>query len=194
MHQGEFDFAAPVVRARLVFAAAPRDAWAGAARSWFERNAASAWRTPRPSVVLVPHRTHAQWLKAQAFGAGFSYLGIRFVTPFGFRESLSHEASAQIINLTLTGLSAGTGTTDVSVPMGVLLGDVNASTVVSNADVIEANAQAKSNAAASESNFKTDINLSGVISNADVNLIKAKAKTNSSLPQTRPRSATPVPR
>lgn len=93
MQQEEFDFAGAPQRARLLLAASPAEAWEGALHEWFRQNAPLAWQRARPAVVLVPHRSSAHWLKARLLAAGLSYLGIRFVTPVGLRESFARDTA-----------------------------------------------------------------------------------------------------
>jgi hypothetical protein len=59
--------------------------------------------------------------------------------------------------------------------MGVLVGDVNASGVVTTGDVNLCKAQALQ--PVTNSNFRDDINFSGAITTGDVNLIKQQALT-----------------
>ena len=49
--------------------------------SWFKAAAAEAWKSERPSVVLVPTRGQIQALKGRLLEAGCSALGLQFVTP-----------------------------------------------------------------------------------------------------------------
>jgi hypothetical protein len=89
--------------------------------------------------------------------------------------NLSGVANAQTITITLSGVNDGTNVADVSIPMGVLLGDVNANRVVSNTDVSLVKAQVTAPVVAS--NFREDVNANGVISNTDVSVTKAKVGT-----------------
>ena len=96
--------------------------------------------------------------------------------------NLTGVANAQTIVLTLAGVNDGTSTGSLSVPMGVLLGDVNGNRVVTGADVNHARAQQSQPASSANTpaNFRRDVNLSGVITGADVNVIRQKQ--SSSLP------------
>ena len=87
--------------------------------------------------------------------------------------NLTGVANAQIITVTLFNVSDGPNTVDVPVRMGVLLGDVNASGVVTSGDTNLCKAQALQPVTAS--NFRNDVNASGSITTGDVNIIKQNA-------------------
>jgi hypothetical protein len=65
-------------------------------------------------------------------------------------------ANAQTIVITLFGVNDGSNTGDVSIPMGVLLGDRIANGSVNSSDVSQTNAQ--SGTVTSTTNFRTDLN------------------------------------
>lgn len=69
----------------------------------------------------------------------------------------------------LFGVSDGTNTNDVTVPMGVLFGDTNKSGSVSDADVILT--RSKVGQALTATNFREDVDLSGTINSTDVNMV-----------------------
>ena len=79
---------------------------------------------------------------------------------------LTNVSDAQTLHINLLGVSDGTNTGDVSVPMSVLLGDVNANGLVTNADVAAIQAQAGSTT--DLANYRDDVNSNGVVSNGDV--------------------------
>jgi hypothetical protein len=85
---------------------------------------------------------------------------------------LTNVANQQRIVVTLFSVSDGININDVTIPMGVLLGDVNGNGVVSNTDVSLVKAQVT--ATVGPSNFREDVNANGVISNTDVSLTKAQ--------------------
>jgi hypothetical protein len=81
--------------------------------------------------------------------------------------------NAQTVAINLTGVNDGTNIGAVSIPMGVLLGDVNASGIVTSGDTNLCKAQALQTV--TTSNFRNDINASGAITTGDVNIIKQNA-------------------
>ncbi|HWY40412.1 MAG TPA: alkaline phosphatase family protein [Chthoniobacterales bacterium] len=89
--------------------------------------------------------------------------------------NLTGVSNAQTIQVTLAGVNDGTNVADVSIPMGVLLGDVNANGVVSNGDVSLVQAQVAQTV--TSSNFREDVNANGTISNGDVSITQAQIGT-----------------
>jgi len=87
--------------------------------------------------------------------------------------SLTGVENAQTIVLTLSGVNDGTTTGSLSVPVGFLLGDVDATRVVTTSDVNRTKAQALQ--PVTLTNFRSDIDAGGDITTTDVNLIKSKA-------------------
>jgi uncharacterized repeat protein (TIGR01451 family) len=84
--------------------------------------------------------------------------------------------NAQTIAINLTGVNDGTNVGNVSVPMGVLLGDVTANGIVSNTDVGSVKGQV--GAPVTASNFRNDVNANGIVSNTDVSTTKAQVGTS----------------
>ena len=89
--------------------------------------------------------------------------------------NLTGVPNAQTITITLVGVNDGTNTGNVSIPMGVLLGDVNPNRLVSNSDVSTVKGQIA--APVGSSNFRSDVNTNGIISNTDVGVTKAQIST-----------------
>jgi uncharacterized delta-60 repeat protein len=92
--------------------------------------------------------------------------------------NLTGVTNAQTIGVTLFSVSDGASTVDLTVPMGVLLGDVNASRRVDAADVSFVRQQTLQ--VVTGSNFRADINVSNRIDAADVSI--ARQQTLTSLP------------
>jgi hypothetical protein len=80
----------------------------------------------------------------------------------------------------LSDVSDGTNTNDVSIPMGVLLGDVNGSARVDAADVSLVRQQTLQpvNDNSGTSNFREDINVSDRIDAADVSVVRQQTLTS----------------
>ncbi|MGI9089163.1 MAG: exo-alpha-sialidase [Chthoniobacterales bacterium] len=86
---------------------------------------------------------------------------------------LHNVSNMQTIAITLTNVN---GLGNVSVPMGVLLGDTTGDGSVSGADVTQTKAQAGNLAHGDPSaNFRQDVTVDGSISGADVTLVKRNA-------------------
>ncbi len=89
--------------------------------------------------------------------------------------NLTGVTNAQVIKVSLTNVtdSAGDFSSAVSTSMGVLVGDVNASGVVTSGDTNLCKAQALQ--PVTNANFRNDVNASGSITTGDVNIIKQNA-------------------
>jgi hypothetical protein len=92
--------------------------------------------------------------------------------------NLTSVANAQMIVITLSGVSDGTNTSNISVPMGVLLGDTTGNGMVNASDIGQIKGQ--SGAAVTLANFRSDVTANGSISASDVAL--AKSYSGVSLP------------
>jgi len=89
--------------------------------------------------------------------------------------NLTGVTNAQYLTVSLTNVndSAGNFSSAVSASMGVLVGDVNASGVVTSGDTNLRKAQALQ--PVTSANFRSDINASGTITTGDVNIVKQNA-------------------
>jgi CSLREA domain-containing protein len=99
--------------------------------------------------------------------------------------NLSGVSNAQRLTVNLSNVGDGVNTNSaLSIPMGVLLGDVNGNGVLTNADVslVKAQVAAGGNVDPLGSNFRDDVNANGVITNADVSLTKAQVAAGAQLP------------
>ena len=86
--------------------------------------------------------------------------------------NLTNVSNAQTLTVNLLGVAGGGNSGSVSIPMSVLLGDVNGNGVVSNGDVSLVKAQVAQ--PVTLSNFREDVNSNGVLSNGDVSLVQAQ--------------------
>src|SRR5437764_4577852 len=66
-------------------------AWESVLWPWFENVSPGTWKSPLPSLVLVPTRAQANDLKRRLIGKHLSHLGLHFVTPAGLRILLGRE-------------------------------------------------------------------------------------------------------
>jgi hypothetical protein len=89
--------------------------------------------------------------------------------------NLSGVTNAQYLTVTLANVSDSVGnfSGSISQQMGVLIGDVNASGIVTSGDTNLCKAQALQ--PVTSANFRCDINASGSITTGDVNIIKQNA-------------------
>ena len=89
--------------------------------------------------------------------------------------NLTGVANAQRVSISLSDVSDGTNMGCVSIPMGVLLGDVSGNGVVNGSDVSQVKLQ--SGQAISGSNFRNDVTVNGTINGSDVSAVKLKSGT-----------------
>jgi hypothetical protein len=89
---------------------------------------------------------------------------------------LTGVSNGQRIKLTLAGVNDGTSSSDVAIPMGVLVGDVDASGRVDAADVSLVRQQTLQ--PVTTSNFREDVNTSGRIDAADVSVVRQQTLTS----------------
>jgi hypothetical protein len=85
---------------------------------------------------------------------------------------LTNVANAQTINLTLYGVN---GSTNIVIPMSVLIGDTSGNGTVNASDVSQTKSQVGN--AVTTSNFREDVNANGLINSVDVALVKSKVGT-----------------
>ena len=85
---------------------------------------------------------------------------------------LTDVANAQTINVTLNNVN---GSTNVTIAMGVLIGDVNGNGAVNASDV--ALTKSRSGQPVDPITFRSDVNVNGSINAADVSLVKSLAGT-----------------
>ena len=88
--------------------------------------------------------------------------------------NLAGVADAQRLGVTLNNVSDGTNLGSVMVPMGVLVGDTNASGGVTGSDVAQTKAGAGTGSVTAGT-FRTDVNVNGIINGTDVSIVKSDA-------------------
>lgn len=89
--------------------------------------------------------------------------------------NLSGVSNAQTIRITLSNVTDGTTTNNLTVPMGVLLGDTNNTKSVTPDDVTLT--QSKVGQKVTGTNFREDVTVDGSINSTDVNLVQSKVGT-----------------
>ncbi len=76
----------------------------------------------------------------------------------------------------LSGVSNGFDVSDISIPVGLLLGDVNGNGSVNSSDI--GGTKAQSGQPATAANFRTDANVNGTITASDIGLVKSVSGTS----------------
>jgi uncharacterized delta-60 repeat protein len=89
--------------------------------------------------------------------------------------NLTGVTNAQRITVTFLGVSDGTTTGNLDIPMAVLVGDTTGNGTVSASDVTQTKGQ--SGQAVTAANFRTDVNANGSINGSDVSLVKSRSGT-----------------
>jgi hypothetical protein len=115
---------------------------------------------------------------AGCVGSGGVCMGGNNVTISGATVTipLTNITNAQTIMVKLSGVNDGMATGDVTIPMGVLVGDTSGNGNVNASDVSQTKAQ--SGSGVTGSNFRTDVNVNGSINATDVSAVKARSGTS----------------
>jgi hypothetical protein len=87
--------------------------------------------------------------------------------------SLTNISDAQTIVMTLSGVSNGTSTNDVTLHMSLLVGDTNGNGVVNASDVSQT--KSRSGQAITNANFRSDVVVNGAINASDVAMVKSRS-------------------
>jgi hypothetical protein len=90
--------------------------------------------------------------------------------------NLTNVSNAQTLTINLIGVSDGTHSGNVTVPMSVLLGDVNANRLVDGNDVSAV--QSHTRQPVSAATFRYDVNTTGQIDGNDVSITQAHTRTS----------------
>ncbi len=89
---------------------------------------------------------------------------------------LTNVANEQTINVRLNGLPQGATTNgNMTIPLGILIGDTTANSVVNTSDVADTKSQAGQ--PVTTSNFRNDVNANGSINASDISLVKSHSST-----------------
>ncbi|MDQ6764480.1 MAG: dockerin type I domain-containing protein, partial [Verrucomicrobiota bacterium] len=85
---------------------------------------------------------------------------------------LTNVANAQTINVTLNNVN---GATNPTIPMSVLIGDVNGDGFVNSGDALQT--RNRSGQTTDASNFRSDVNADGVVNSGDSTIVRAHSGT-----------------
>ena len=87
--------------------------------------------------------------------------------------NLTGVANAQTTAVALSGVSNGTATSDVVIPISILLGDTTGNGTVNASDVGQV--KSKSGQSVDATNFRQDVNTNGSINASDIGLVKSQS-------------------
>jgi len=96
---------------------------------------------------------------------------------------LKNVTNAQTLTVTLLGVSVGTNSNNIAVPMVVLAGDTNEDTRVNVGDTNQT--KSRSGYLTNEDNFRSDVNLDGRINVGDTNFVKSNSGSSLGRPSAR---------
>jgi len=77
--------------------------------------------------------------------------------------------NAQTVGVTLFGVNNGMSTGDVSVPMGVLVGDTNGDRFVNASDALQTHNRSDA------VNFRSDVNTDGFVNSGDTTVVRSRS-------------------
>jgi hypothetical protein len=75
--------------------------WQALVGPWLRELAGTAWKNPRPTVVLTPSRAESFYLRSRLVAEGVHYFGLRFWTPSDARKFLLGETAPEVMAATL---------------------------------------------------------------------------------------------
>jgi hypothetical protein len=81
---------------RLHLTASIEEKWQAVVGPWLREQAVSAWKNPKPTVILTPSRAESFYLRGRLVQEGVNFLGLRFWTPSDLRTFLLGELSPKI--------------------------------------------------------------------------------------------------
>jgi arylsulfate sulfotransferase len=106
-------------------------------------------------------------------GGTGSVSGTPVVSGSQVTVNLTNVSNVQTLAVNLMGVNDGSTTENISVPMGVLLGDTNGDHSVNSSDVSQV--KSRSGQPVTISNFQQDVTANGSINGSDVSLVKSKS-------------------
>jgi hypothetical protein len=118
---------------------------------------------------------------------GVSLSGVGIVSSSGvgaepseYVVNLAETGDAQVVHVTLANVTdtAGNQSDNITVSMGLLIGDTNGDRTVNSGDALQT--RGRSGQAADGANFRSDVNQDGVVNSADALLVRSRS--GSSLP------------
>jgi hypothetical protein len=110
-----------------------------------------------------------------AAGGTASVVGTPIVNNNQVTINLTNVSNAQRFNINLLGVNDGTSTRDISVPMGLLIGDTTGNGAVNSSDI--AQTQSQSGQVVNASNFREDVTANGQINSSDIATVQSKSGT-----------------
>ena len=110
-----------------------------------------------------------------AVTAGTGNVGSSSVAGAVLTINLTGVTNAQRLGVTLTNVTVGAQTGNITIPMGVLSGDTTNNGTVTGTDVSLAKSQ--SGQPVTNANFRSDVVVNGAINGTDVSAVKSSSGT-----------------
>jgi hypothetical protein len=124
------------------------------------------------SPVTVTGSPQAQVISGNGIvgSNGVSNGGVVTISGNDVTIPLTNVTNAQVVQVRLNNVTSGASSGNITIPMGVLIGDTNGNRAVNSADVSQT--KGRLGATLDSTNFRSDVNANGAINSADVSQIK----------------------
>jgi hypothetical protein len=126
-------------------------------------------------TFAVPITAVSSAVAVPATGGTASVVGTPIVSGNQVTINLTNVSNAQRLTINLTGVNDGTNTTNLSVPLAVLIGDTTGNGAVNSSDISQT--QSQSGQAVTSANFREDVTVNGLINSSDISLVQSKSGT-----------------
>ena len=125
--------------------------------------------------VIMRFATPMTFSSASVVGGGTIPSGGATVSGNQITVNLSGVPNTARLFVTFSGVTNGFDMSDVTVPMGVLVGDTTGDGSVNSADISQT--KSKSGQAVGVTNFRNDVTVDSSLNSADISLVKSKSGT-----------------
>jgi hypothetical protein len=126
-------------------------------------------------TFAVPITAVSSAVAVPAAGGTASVVGAPAISGNQVTINLTNVSNAQRLTINLIGVNDGTNTTNISVPMAVLIGDTTGNGAVNSSDI--AQTQSQSGQEVTATNFREDVTVNGLINSSDISLVQSKSGT-----------------
>ena len=130
-------------------------------------------------TFAVPITAVSSAVAVPATGGTASVVGTPIVSGNQVTINLTNVSNAQRLTINLIGVNDGTNTTNLSVPMAVLIGDTTGNGAVNSSDIVQTQSQSGHEVSGQEgeNNFREDVTANGLINSSDISLVQSKSGT-----------------
>jgi hypothetical protein len=129
-------------------------------------------------TFAVPITSVSSAVAVPATGGTASVVGAPIVSGTEVTINLTNVSNAQRLTINLIGVNDGANTTNLSVPMAVLIGDTTGNGAVNSSDLSQTQSQSGQPVVSGMSpNFREDVTVNGLINSSDISLVQSKSGT-----------------